>query len=64
MPRRLSQVSTGYGLPFRTPRVARLCEPTLEPAQLLQLSDAIKEGYFFEFFIDDLPVKGCVHTLH
>ncbi|CAN0483946.1 unnamed protein product, partial [Hapterophycus canaliculatus] len=36
----------------------RLCPITLKPAELRQLSDAIKEGYYFEFFIDDLPVKG------
>lgn len=38
--------------------VTRLCEVTLEPGELGAFSEAIKDGFYFEFFIDDLPVKG------
>lgn len=55
------QVSTGYGLSFLTPlKMNRLCMPTLQPKELRELSEAIKEGYYYEFFIDDLPAEGCV----
>lgn len=53
------QVSTDYQLPFQTDvQSARLCDVTLKPSDIRELSDAIKEGYYYEFFIDDLPVKG------
>lgn len=36
----------------------RLCEQTLEPEDLKEFSEAIKDKFYFEFFIDDLPVTG------
>lgn len=56
---RNKQVSTDYKLSFGADMsIMRLCKPTLSPSELRQLSEAIKEGYYFEFFVDDLPVEG------
>lgn len=56
---RRSQVSTGYDLGFqKESQVARLCKVPLEPGELRLFSNAIKEGFYYEFFVDDLPVKG------
>lgn len=53
------QVSTDYKLSFGVDTsIMRLCKHTLSPDELRQLSEAIKEGYYFEFFVDDLPVEG------
>lgn len=53
------QVSTDYKLGFlKGSQVERLCQASLEPEDLRKFSDAIKEGFYFEFFVDDLPVQG------
>ncbi|CAM9224985.1 unnamed protein product [Scytosiphon promiscuus] len=54
-------VSTGYKLSFKNDQpISRLCKEPLKPSQLRQLSEAVREGYYFEFFVDDLPVKGPI----
>ncbi|CAN0576172.1 unnamed protein product, partial [Ectocarpus sp. 12 AP-2014] len=48
------KVSTDYKLSFGVDMsIMRLCMHTLSPDELRQLSEAIKEGYYFEFFVDD-----------
>lgn len=37
-----------------------ICSMELDPDKAKQLSDAIKNSYWFEFFIDDLPLWGFV----
>ncbi|CAN0265290.1 unnamed protein product [Pylaiella littoralis] len=55
------KVSTGYDLGFqKESQVARLCKVPLEPGELRLFSNAIKEGFYYEFFVDDLPVKGPI----
>eukprot|EP00051_Salpingoeca_urceolata_P001614 m.42431 g.42431 ORF g.42431 m.42431 type:complete len:600 (+) comp11544_c0_seq1:4586-6385(+) len=40
-----------------------LCEVKLSPQEIHQLRDAIEDLYYFEFIIDDLPVRGFVGQL-
>ncbi|CAM9594393.1 unnamed protein product [Ectocarpus sp. 12 AP-2014] len=64
------KVSTDYKLSFGVDMsIMRLCMHTLSPDELRQLSEAVKEGYYFEFFVDDLPVEGPIgqvigHDIH
>ncbi|EPY89936.1 importin-4 [Camelus ferus] len=37
-----------------------LCHMQLSPAQVEQLRQAIEELYYFEFVVDDLPIRGFV----
>jgi len=37
-----------------------LCEKTLNPEELTMFSDAIEDDYYFEMFIEDLPMWGYI----
>ena len=37
-----------------------LCEKTLNPEELNMFSDAIEDDYYFEMFIEDLPMWGYI----
>lgn len=37
-----------------------LCSKTLAPSELQQLKDAIHNDYFFEMFVEDLPMWGYI----
>ncbi|KAA0149767.1 hypothetical protein FNF27_06824 [Cafeteria roenbergensis] len=55
------KVLTPYDLRFRTNvDWAALCDAELDQAQVQQLANAIEEDYFFEFFLDGLPLWGFV----
>ncbi|KAL2513902.1 Transmembrane 9 superfamily member 1 [Forsythia ovata] len=41
-----------------------ICELELDEAKVKQFKDAIENSYWFEFFIDDLPLWGFVGELH
>ncbi|XP_021748085.1 transmembrane 9 superfamily member 1-like [Chenopodium quinoa] len=41
-----------------------MCELELDPTKAKQFKDAIENSYWFEFFIDDLPLWGFVGELH
>ncbi|XP_021767190.1 transmembrane 9 superfamily member 1 [Chenopodium quinoa] len=41
-----------------------ICELELDPTRAKQFKDAIENSYWFEFFIDDLPLWGFVGELH
>ncbi|KAH9627015.1 hypothetical protein KSS87_020666, partial [Heliosperma pusillum] len=41
-----------------------ICELELDAAKAKQFKDAIQNSYWFEFFIDDLPLWGFVGELH
>ncbi|KNA04045.1 hypothetical protein SOVF_203280 [Spinacia oleracea] len=41
-----------------------ICELELDPTKAKQFKDAIENSYWFEFFIDDLPLWGFVGELH
>ncbi|PIA47107.1 hypothetical protein AQUCO_01400066v1 [Aquilegia coerulea] len=41
-----------------------ICELELDAAKVKQFKDAIENTYWFEFFIDDLPLWGFVGELH
>lgn len=38
----------------------QLCELHLTPSEIQQFRQAIDKAYYFEFFVDDLPVRGFV----
>jgi hypothetical protein len=37
-----------------------LCQKKLEPADLAKFKDAIHNNYFFELFVEDLPMWGYI----
>ncbi|KAL7002020.1 Transmembrane 9 superfamily member 1 [Sarracenia purpurea var. burkii] len=41
-----------------------ICELELDEAKVKQFKDAIESSYWFEFFMDDLPLWGFVGELH
>ncbi|KAL9229060.1 hypothetical protein vseg_004576 [Gypsophila vaccaria] len=41
-----------------------ICELELDAAKVTQFKDAIDNSYWFEFFIDDLPLWGFVGEVH
>ncbi|CAO2835335.1 unnamed protein product [Amaranthus hypochondriacus] len=41
-----------------------ICKLELDPTKVKQFKDAIENSYWFEFFIDDLPLWGFVGELH
>ncbi|KAG5580904.1 hypothetical protein H5410_051531 [Solanum commersonii] len=41
-----------------------ICELELDETKVKQFKDAIENNYWFEFFIDDLPLWGFVGELH
>ncbi|XP_043712965.1 transmembrane 9 superfamily member 1-like [Telopea speciosissima] len=43
---------------------ASICEIELDAAKVKQFKDAIENTYWFEFFMDDLPLWGFVGELH
>ncbi|KAA8545501.1 hypothetical protein F0562_020285 [Nyssa sinensis] len=43
---------------------AIICELELDEAKVKQFKDAIESSYWFEFFVDDLPLWGFVGELH
>mmetsp|Transcript_13717 Transcript_13717/g.13781 ORF Transcript_13717/g.13781 Transcript_13717/m.13781 type:complete len:594 (+) Transcript_13717:176-1957(+) len=55
------KVATPYELTFLDPVPWRsLCEEYLDPADLKEFKTAIESDYFFELFIDELPMWGYV----
>jgi len=55
------KVTTPYELTFLDPVPWRsLCEEYLDPKDLKEFKDAIEDDYFFELFVDDLPMWGYV----
>lgn len=53
------KVTTPYDVTFLDPVPWRqLCEDYLDADDIKQLKDAIEDDYFFEMFIDDLPMWG------
>ncbi|KAK8527857.1 hypothetical protein GQ457_01G000670 [Hibiscus cannabinus] len=43
---------------------AVICQLELDEAKVKQFKDAIENSYWFEFFVDDLPLWGFVGELH
>ncbi|KDO50082.1 hypothetical protein CISIN_1g012251mg [Citrus sinensis] len=43
---------------------ASICSLDLDEAKVKQFKDAIENNYWFEFFLDDLPLWGFVGDLH
>ncbi|GMJ03529.1 transmembrane nine 1, endomembrane protein 12 [Hibiscus trionum] len=41
-----------------------ICQLELDEAKVRQFKDAIENSYWFEFFVDDLPLWGFVGELH
>ncbi|XWS62826.1 hypothetical protein CRYUN_Cryun06bG0043900 [Craigia yunnanensis] len=41
-----------------------ICKVELDEAKVKQFKDAIENSYWFEFFVDDLPLWGFVGELH
>ncbi|XP_017637785.1 transmembrane 9 superfamily member 1-like [Gossypium arboreum] len=41
-----------------------ICQLELDEAKVKQFKDAIENNYWFEFFVDDLPLWGFVGELH
>ncbi|XVF45229.1 hypothetical protein PTKIN_Ptkin02bG0188500 [Pterospermum kingtungense] len=41
-----------------------ICQLELDEAKVKQFKDAIENSYWFEFFVDDLPLWGFVGELH
>ncbi|GLT39975.1 hypothetical protein SLA2020_141390 [Shorea laevis] len=41
-----------------------ICQLELDDAKVKQFKDAIEDSYWFEFFVDDLPLWGFVGELH
>ncbi|KAL7200002.1 hypothetical protein ACSBR2_022165 [Camellia fascicularis] len=41
-----------------------ICDLELDEAKVKQFKDAIESSYWFEFFVDDLPLWGFVGELH
>ncbi|CAM9119615.1 unnamed protein product [Ascophyllum nodosum] len=55
------RVPTGYEVLYAQEGSFRsLCKDMLQPDELQQFSEAIQENYFYELFIDDLPVSGPI----
>lgn len=55
------KVSTPYDIRFRVREEWRmLCEKTLTAEELEQFAVAAEEDYYFEMFLDDLPIWGYV----
>ncbi|XP_048450173.1 transmembrane 9 superfamily member 1-like, partial [Rhincodon typus] len=53
-----------YQLAFRRNQSKRLlCELRLEPPEIEELKEAIEELYYFEFVLDDIPIRGFVGYL-
>ncbi|XWS62825.1 hypothetical protein CRYUN_Cryun06bG0043900 [Craigia yunnanensis] len=56
-----------YSLPFCHPEnvdKSTICKVELDEAKVKQFKDAIENSYWFEFFVDDLPLWGFVGELH
>mmetsp|Transcript_23513 Transcript_23513/g.34500 ORF Transcript_23513/g.34500 Transcript_23513/m.34500 type:complete len:590 (+) Transcript_23513:57-1826(+) len=55
------KVATPYDLTFMDPVPWRsLCEEYMDVEDLKEFKDAIEDDYFFEMFVDDLPMWGYV----
>lgn len=55
------KVATPYDITFLDPVSWRsLCEVSLGPKDLKEFKDAIEDDYFFELFLDDMPMWGYV----
>lgn len=55
------KVNTPYELLFRTNEEWRpLCTITLTPADVAKFEEAVAQDYYFEMFLDDLPILGYV----
>ena len=46
-------------LPLQVPW-RQLCQSTLTPSDLLAFKDAVHNDYYFEFYVEDLPMWGYV----
>ncbi|XP_075477935.1 transmembrane 9 superfamily member 1-like [Primulina tabacum] len=54
-------IDSQIGIKFQKPvDKATICEIELNEAQATQFKDAIDRAYWFEFFMDDLPIWGFV----
>ena len=50
-----------YNLEFkRDANEVELCKATIKSAEIKQLQDAIEDLYYFEFVLDDLPIRGFI----
>ncbi|KMT20136.1 hypothetical protein BVRB_1g001520 [Beta vulgaris subsp. vulgaris] len=56
-----SQIDIKFG---KNTEKTTICELELDPTKAKQFRDAIENSYWFEFFIDDLPLWGFVGELH
>uniref|UniRef100_A0A6N2K8Q0 Transmembrane 9 superfamily member n=1 Tax=Salix viminalis TaxID=40686 RepID=A0A6N2K8Q0_SALVM len=56
-----SQVDMKFG---KNVDKAVICQLELDEAKVKQFKDAIENNYWFEFFVDDLPLWGFVGELH
>ncbi|KAG5248484.1 transmembrane superfamily member [Salix suchowensis] len=56
-----SQVDMKFG---KNVDKAVICHLELDEAKVKQFKDAIENNYWFEFFVDDLPLWGFVGELH
>ncbi|KAH9626406.1 hypothetical protein KSS87_009092 [Heliosperma pusillum] len=56
-----SQIDIKFG---KNTEKSTICELELDIAKAKQFKDAIENSYWFEFFIDDLPLWGFVGELH
>lgn len=55
------KVATPYELTFLDPIPWRsLCEESLDPSDIKEFKESIEADYFFEMFIDDLPMWGYI----
>mmetsp|Transcript_20315 Transcript_20315/g.29164 ORF Transcript_20315/g.29164 Transcript_20315/m.29164 type:complete len:462 (-) Transcript_20315:17-1402(-) len=55
------KIATPYDLTFMDPVPWRsLCEEYMDVEDLKEFKDAIEDDYFFEMFVDDLPMWGYV----
>lgn len=55
------KVQSPYDLTFLDPVPWRtLCEEDMDVEDLLELKDAVEDDFFFEMFLDDLPMWGYV----
>ncbi|XP_059807458.1 transmembrane 9 superfamily member 1 [Hypanus sabinus] len=53
-----------YRFAFRRDRTRqRLCELQLDAEQIEELKEAVEELYYFEFVLDDIPIRGFVGYL-
>lgn len=55
------KVLTPYEVNFKTPVAWReLCTKTFSPSQLKRFAQAVEDDYYFEMFVEDLPMWGYV----